>query len=53
MFLTNQHHAGRASGGNPVYSVVIWADVLGFVAVCQSSAAMTEQMEFFIKCTNE
>lgn len=31
----------------------IWTDVLGFVAVCHSSAVMTEQMEFFIKCKNE
>lgn len=53
MLLTNQHYAARASGGDPAYPVAVWADVLGFVAVCHSSAAMTKRMEFFIKYTTE
>lgn len=38
--LTSQHDAGRASGGGTVYAVAVQADVVGFVAVCRSSAAM-------------
>lgn len=53
VLLTNQHYAARASGGDPACPVAVWADVLGFVAVCHSSAAMTKRMEFFIKYTTE
>lgn len=37
--LASQHDAGRASRGGTVYAVAVQADVLGFVAVCSSSAA--------------